>query len=200
MLDPNQVRGFGAGPARPQGRKAKEMNPIMRFLGLAPSTAMRLSTPMKIEPKTFFANERTFLAWLHMAVTLGSISAALLGFASDPAAGSGSLATNMVSLISLILLPVAIFMVGYALYVFTWRADNIAKKKAVNVDDRNGPLLLCGLVVAALSAIFLLSTADFYELLASMDDNSTSPPSLSPPPLSMAKAIIETTGASADFS
>ena len=41
--------------------------------------------PMKIEPKTFFANERTFLAWLHMAVTIGSISAALLGFASGAA-------------------------------------------------------------------------------------------------------------------
>lgn len=38
--------------------------------------------PMKVEPKTFFANERTFLHWLHMAVTIGSISAALLGFAA----------------------------------------------------------------------------------------------------------------------
>jgi len=38
--------------------------------------------PMRLEPKTFFANERTFLSWLHMAVTLGSISAALLGFAA----------------------------------------------------------------------------------------------------------------------
>ncbi len=35
---------------------------------------------MRIEPKTFFANERTFLSWLHMAVTIGSIAAALLGF------------------------------------------------------------------------------------------------------------------------
>jgi hypothetical protein len=43
----------------------------------------RLRTmPMKVEPKIFFANERTFLHWLHMAVTIGSISAALLGFAS----------------------------------------------------------------------------------------------------------------------
>ena len=29
--------------------------------------------PMRIEPKTYFANERTFLSWLHMAVTLGSV-------------------------------------------------------------------------------------------------------------------------------
>ncbi len=43
---------------------------------------MARTTLMRIEPKTFFANERTFLAWLHMAVTLGSISAALLGFAA----------------------------------------------------------------------------------------------------------------------
>ncbi len=43
---------------------------------------MARSLPMKLEPKTFFANERTFLAWLHMAITLGSISAALLGFSA----------------------------------------------------------------------------------------------------------------------
>jgi uncharacterized membrane protein YidH (DUF202 family) len=39
--------------------------------------------PQRIEPKTFFANERTFLSWLHMAVTIGSIGAALLGFSGS---------------------------------------------------------------------------------------------------------------------
>lgn len=36
------------------------------------------AVPVKIEPKVFFANERTFLAWLHMAVTLASISIAIV--------------------------------------------------------------------------------------------------------------------------
>lgn len=36
----------------------------------------------KIEPKTYFANERTFLSWLHMALTMGSISAAMVGFST----------------------------------------------------------------------------------------------------------------------
>lgn len=36
--------------------------------------------PLRIEPKTFFANERTFLAWLGMATTLGTISTAIAGF------------------------------------------------------------------------------------------------------------------------
>jgi hypothetical protein len=34
--------------------------------------------PVKIEPKVFFANERTFLAWLHMSVTLASIAVAIV--------------------------------------------------------------------------------------------------------------------------
>ena len=49
----------------------------------APPQTMARTTPMRIEPKTFFANERTFLSWLHMAVTVGSIAAALLGFAGS---------------------------------------------------------------------------------------------------------------------
>jgi len=53
---------------------------------------MATTIPMKIEPKTFFANERTFLSWMHMAVTIGSIGAALLGFSGaathDPKAPS----------------------------------------------------------------------------------------------------------------
>ena len=39
------------------------------------------------------------------------------------------MARHLVELIALILLPVGMFMVVYALYVFTWRAGNIAKKK-----------------------------------------------------------------------
>ena len=34
--------------------------------------------PIKVEPKVFFANERTFLAWLNMSVTLSSIAVAIL--------------------------------------------------------------------------------------------------------------------------
>ena len=37
----------------------------------------------KIEPKIFFANERTFLHWLHAGVTLYTIAAGILAFSSD---------------------------------------------------------------------------------------------------------------------
>ena len=76
------------------------------------------------------------LCRLHMAVTLGSISAALLGFASgsstDDSKSSG-VGYRLVELMALILLPVGIAMCGYAIHIFIWRARNIAKKRAVQV-------------------------------------------------------------------
>jgi uncharacterized membrane protein YidH (DUF202 family) len=36
-----------------------------------------------VEPKLFFANERTFISWLHMSVILASISTGVLAFTSD---------------------------------------------------------------------------------------------------------------------
>ena len=51
-------------------------NPFAKPTG--PSTTI----PQRLEPKTFLASERTFLSWLHMAITLASIAAALIAFAS----------------------------------------------------------------------------------------------------------------------
>ena len=38
---------------------------------------------MRVEPKTYMANERTFLQWLHMSVTLGSIGGFKLVITND---------------------------------------------------------------------------------------------------------------------
>ena len=47
--------------------------------------------PVRVEPKTYFANERTFLSWVNMSVTLGSISSALTVFGdSESAEGAGT--------------------------------------------------------------------------------------------------------------
>jgi len=184
MPNPEDIKGFG-GPAAARSRR-QEPSALMKFLGIAPGRQMATATPMRIEPKTFFANERTFLAWLHMAVTLGSISAALLGFASGSEETDTAMARHLVELIALILLPVGMFMVAYALYVFTWRAGNIAKKKALHVDDRVGPTWLCFLVVVALSAIFLISCVDFYEVM----EYQPAAPAPPPPALTLAESLL----------
>lgn len=126
----------------------------------------RTVIPQRLEPKTFLASERTFLSWLHMSITLSSIAAALLAFGStakkikDP---MHVLSKNLVEFIALMLLPLGIFIVAYALMVFLWRNSQIALKQASYIDDRRGPLLLAALVVSALSAIFVVSCVDLYD-------------------------------------
>ena len=132
------------------------------LLGLGNAAAI----PQRLEPKTFLASERTFLSWLHMAITISAIASALLAFS----AGSHKATTpmhmiskNLVEFIALMLLPLAIFIVAYASLVFVWRSYQIAQKQAHYIDDRRGPFLLAGLVVSALSAIFLVSMVDLWD-------------------------------------
>ena len=64
-----------------------------------------------------------------MQVTIGSIAAALLGFAGSDTKTSHRGAEHLVEIIAMILLPVAVIMVAYALVVFIWRSKAIAKKQ-----------------------------------------------------------------------
>ncbi|MEW5316475.1 MAG: hypothetical protein WDW38_007847 [Sanguina aurantia] len=163
---------------------------LARILGLTlPGRGDRRTTPMKIEPKTFFANERTFLAWMHMAVTLGSIAAALLGFAAGSENTGPALSRHLVELIALIMLPLAVGIVIYALMIFIWRAENITKKKGAFFDDRVGPLGLCAAVVAALTAITILSAVDLWEVLSQLEAPAPPPPSSSQPAALLASLL-----------
>lgn len=70
----------------PVRRRPKRKPGILDWWFSKPPMATRPKIPgvvqQRAEPKTFFANERTFLSWLHMALTMGSISAAMLGFST----------------------------------------------------------------------------------------------------------------------
>jgi hypothetical protein len=74
----------------------------------------RIILPVRVEPKVFFANERTFLSWLHFCIVLGGLALGLLNFGDNVAKISGIIFT-VVSMI---------FMV-YALYLYQWRAHKI---------------------------------------------------------------------------
>ena len=52
-----------------------------------------MATLRRTEAKAFFANERTFLHWMNMSVTLGSISAA--GSVSGPPVRLSSRTVNI---------------------------------------------------------------------------------------------------------
>lgn len=97
-------------------------------------------TPVKIEPKVYFANERTFLHWMHMCVTLGAIAMAITA--------EGINEPSLV-LPGVLLTAFSAIFILYAWYMFMWRAEAL-KAKVDHVDDRVGPSLfviavLCGL-------------------------------------------------------
>jgi Domain of unknown function (DUF202) len=87
------------------GRKKKSERPY----GEVGTLVRERKVPVKVEPKVFFANERTFLAWLHVSIILAGASVAIVAFAED---------TNPWSqLYGIILLPVAIAFICYAMYM-----------------------------------------------------------------------------------
>ncbi|KAJ3313588.1 vacuolar transporter chaperone [Boothiomyces sp. JEL0838] len=91
----------------------------------------KIVLPVRVEPKVFFANERTFLSWLHFCIVLGGLALGLLNFGDAVGQISG-----------LIFTLVAMMFMIYALFLYQWRADKIRNRDAGPYDDRVGPTIL----------------------------------------------------------
>ncbi|KAH7618884.1 putative Vacuolar transporter chaperone 1 [Nannochloris sp. 'desiccata'] len=120
--------------------------------------------PLRIEPKTYLANERTFLSWLSMAVTLGSVGTAIAGFAVEdedsPGQHKGGISQSTVQLMTLTMLPISICMIAYALFTFYWRSEFIRKKQIGFFDDKIGPVTVALVVEVALLIIMFSAIRD----------------------------------------
>ncbi|KAG0005492.1 vacuolar transporter chaperone [Entomortierella chlamydospora] len=112
---------------------------------LQASAGKRIALPVRVEPKVFFANERTFLSWLNFTVLLGSLAVGLLNFGDRVGRISAGVFTF-----------VAVIVMIYALVTFHWRADRIRKRQPGPYDDRFGPTVLCIFILAAIMINFIL--------------------------------------------
>ena len=115
--------------------------------------------PLRIEPKTYFANERTFLSWLSMATTLVSVGTAIAGFAvaDEKAITKHGISQSTVELMALLMIPISLLMIAYALFSFYNRSESIRKKQVGYFDDKVGPVVVALVVEAAL--LFILASA-----------------------------------------
>jgi len=109
----------------------------------------------KIEPKIFFANERTFLHWLHAGITLYTISAGILVFSDEDE-------SDWAHWYAMALLPVSLGFCLYALHVFLWRADRIKTRIPGRWDDPRGPYILGGVIVLILLINFFTKLAQIW--------------------------------------
>ncbi|KAN0084642.1 vacuolar transporter chaperone 1 [Elaphomyces granulatus] len=109
----------------------------------------RIALPTRVEPKVFFANERTFLSWLNFTVLLGGLAIGLLNFGDRV----GRIAASLFTII-------AMAAMIYALVTFHWRARSIRRRGQSGFDDRYGPSVLAVALLAAVVINFLLRIAD----------------------------------------
>jgi hypothetical protein len=130
----------------------------------APS-GKRIAVPARIEPKVYFANERTFLVrvscwmveiclliiswqkWLSFAVLIGSIATTLLNFvpADDPRG----------------LISAALLAIAYSAIIFVYRALRLRARCAEGLYyDKYGPTVLCFVLLAARGTNIGLRVAD----------------------------------------
>ena len=136
LEDEEGLEDFGSGCCFPF------CTPVYSNLSVVAPTSIQ-----KIEPKVFFANERTFLHWLHAGVTLYTISAGILVFSSETDA-------SWAEWYAMALLPIALGFCIYALRTFLWRSNRIKTRIPGRWDDPRGPMILGGTLALVLTASF----------------------------------------------
>lgn len=111
----------------------------------------------RTEAKAFFANERTFLHWMSMSVTIGSIAAALSGIAGHAHRHWGDDTMERflyVRCLSLVMLGIAIAMAVWAGVNFQRRAVCLEMKADGPYDSRALPILLTFVMITSMSVVF----------------------------------------------
>lgn len=102
-----------------------------------------IANPVKIEPKTFFANERTFMQWFNSAMFVGSMGIAI-----------GKLENGLS--MSYILLLLSLFIILYSCFTYYSRNRKLKMKDGDGYDDLYGPIILSFITLMAFISSLLI--------------------------------------------
>lgn len=122
----------------------------------------------KVEPKVFFANERTFLQWLQISVLVMLTATSLLSGSSLISSGGSSGCSSSDSkclagkLSGAIIAPVALMFMAYALYMYKKRTIQILRRETVRYDDQRGPVVLVVILILVMLCSYILSLIWFF--------------------------------------
>ncbi|KAI0925881.1 hypothetical protein AcW1_008195 [Taiwanofungus camphoratus] len=104
----------------------------------------RIAVPVRVEPKVYFAAERTFLKWLHIAIYIGTIATTLLNFV-PPGDTVGLVSAGLFTLAALV-------AIAYSAVIFVYRALHLRKRRAEGMYyDKYGPSVLSFFLLGALA-------------------------------------------------
>ena len=112
-----------------------------------PQGATRSQPAVKVDAKVFFANERTFMSWVHVSIVIASMSVTIVMLAEQE-----SPAGNWAKVFGVMLMPVAIGFVVYALLSYLKRTQMLLRRDPGPYNDSVGPVILGGVFLTGVIA------------------------------------------------
>lgn len=108
----------------------------------------KIYVPVRVEPKVYFAAERTFLGWLEWSIYIGSIATLLLNFRTQPTMASfaASGAFTFLTVITLL----------YSVFTYLRRSRAIRERRVIRYHDRWGPTFLSIALFASVVLTFVV--------------------------------------------
>lgn len=128
----------------------KNQHWFMKMLGFSPDVQDG-DKPSKVEPKTFFANERTFLSWFNSSLFISSIGVAIAADSSKFLSG-------------LLLVSVGIMLIFYAVFTYIQRTSSLLERRAGGYVDKYGPIVLALITILVLCSALFASSDDGADL------------------------------------
>lgn len=117
-----------------------------------PLQLIKDSGPLKVEPKVWLANERTYLKWQHICFLLGSFAIVL----------SNSGGHDKVRLaMGITYLVVSIFAAGWGYYMHRTRRAMIVARSGKDFDNMIGPMIVSFALIVALILNFVFKVCCF---------------------------------------
>lgn len=104
----------------------------------------KIAVPVRVEPKVYFATERTFLSWLSISLIFGATAHTLMNYGDI---------TSLISAACFYLTAVLTIIYSSGVYIF--RVISIRNKRAVRYDDQWGPRLVCAALAFSVGVSFV---------------------------------------------
>lgn len=106
---------------------------------------------LKIEPKVWLANERTFLKWQHVSILQGSLALGLFSAAGDDATARA---------MGVLFVAIAAFAGLWGYWMLHVRRGMIVERSGRHLDNMLGPVVVGVTLTAALVVNFVLQVSD----------------------------------------
>ncbi|KAK5663320.1 hypothetical protein OQA88_3748 [Cercophora sp. LCS_1] len=140
---------------RPRATQVPRNERLQALLGTGEIQAKRFKAPkgkkiyvpVRVEPKVYFAAERTFLGWLEYSIYIGTIAVTLLNFSTKQGSRPSFVAAGAFTLL-------AILSLCYAVAIYLYRSQAIRTRRVAKFYDKLGPSILCAALFVAVALNF----------------------------------------------